>query len=606
MRLLKISLLLAVVTRDVLAVKNGHCPPLGPVLPAPRSPSSNPAVQQVLAVLKGVLDQYAVALFDGTTVSIGVKSIHEETPLVDIHYQSPDLDPRGTKQINASTIYRVGSVSKLFTVLAALKTEGIRMEDPITKYLPQLKELKKREGSTGDQLTTVDWDDITLQALASHMSGIGPDFVTDMTSLEADWTKLGLPQARETLGCRGFQGVAPCNEEDFWENFGKRDPTFAPYTTPMYSNTAFYLLSLVIESVSGLPFNDFVQKNVVDLVGMTRTSLAKPDDKLGVICLNDTTWDDILGIDDPAGGFYSNTEDLLQFGEAILTYKLLSPSQTRRWLKPVTLTSSSGLFIGAPWEIARGDKLTSDQRPIDVYSKAGDLGSHHAMFSLIPDYDLVVSVLIAGSQAGTGTAQIISSLITQLLLPAIEDAGKEDALSRFAGTYRDEQSDSSITLVVDDVGPGLSVADWIVRGEDVRGHWLRYLTSPTDDTGGIHVSMRLYPSGLSIGSRTAWRAVAQLAIPEQLTQMEALLFWPQSSCLTWALMDRAVYQFGALDEIVFNLVDVDVGSTAVSVDLVGFRATLQKTTWYPEQVCLNLMIMSWIFDHSLSNLCKIL
>ncbi|KAI0108121.1 beta-lactamase/transpeptidase-like protein [Daldinia grandis] len=605
MRLLRVSPLLAVLTRDVLAAKNGHCPPLGPVLPAPTSPSSNPVVQQALAVLKGALDQYAVALFDGTTVSIGVKSIHEAKPLVDIHYQSPDMDPRGMKQINASTIYRVGSVSKLFTVLAALKAEGIRMEDPITKYLPRLKELKKREGSTEDRLATVDWDNITLQALASHMSGIGPDFVTDMTGLKADWMKLGLPQARETLGCRGFQGVAPCNAEDFWGNFGKRDPTFAPYTTPMYSNTAFYLLSVVIELISGLPFNDFVQKRILDPVGMTKTSLAKPDDKLGAICSNDTTWDDILGVDDPAGGFYSSTEDLLTFGQAILTYKLLSPPQTRQWLKPVALTSSSGLFIGAPWEIARGDKLTSDQRLIDVYSKAGDLGTHHAMFSLIPDYDLVVSVLIAGPKAGPGTAQIISSLVTQLLLPAIEDAGKEDAFARFAGTYRDEKSDSSITLAIDNDGPGLSVADWTVRGEDVRGHWLRYLTSPTDDTAGMYVSMRLYPSGLSTNSRTAWRAVAQLGMPEQLVQMEALLFWPQGSCLTWALMDRAVYEFGALDEIIFNLVDTEAGSTAASVGLVGFRATLQKTTWYPGQMCSNLRIQSSVFEHNLSDICKI-
>lgn len=227
------------------------------------------------------------------------------------------------------------------------------------------------------------------------------------------------------------------------------------------------------------------------------------------------------------------------------------------------------------------------------------------MFSLIPDYDLVVSVLITGSRAGPGTTQIISSLVTQLLLPAIEDAGKEDALARFAGTYRDEQRDSSITLAVDDDGPGLGVAHWTVRGEDVRGHWLRYLTSPTDDTGGIYVSMRLYPSGLSTGSRTAWRAVARLAMPEQLAQMEALLFWPQGSCLTWALTDRAVYEFSALEEIVFNLVDTESGSTAASVDLVGFRTTLQKTTWYPEQVCLNLRIPSSIFEHSSSNLCKI-
>ncbi|KAI1653369.1 beta-lactamase/transpeptidase-like protein [Daldinia decipiens] len=429
MRLLKVSPLFALLTRDVLAAKNGYCPPLGPALPAATNLSSNLVVQQTLALLRGALDLYAVALFDGTAVSVGVRSIHEATPLVDIHYQSPDLDPRGMKQINASTVYRVGSVSKLFTVLAALKTEGVRTVDPITKYLPRLKELKKREGSTEDELVTVDLDDITPQTLPSHMSGIGPDY--------------------------------------FWGNFGKRDPTFASYTTPI----------LVIES-----------KNILDPVGMTITSLAKPDDKFGAICLNDTIWDEVLGINDPAGGFYSSMEDLLTFGEAILTYKLFSPS-------------------------------------------------------LIPNYDLAVSIL--------------SLLVMQLLLSAIEDVS----------TYRDEQSDSSITLAVDDYGPGLSVGDWIVRGEDVRGHRPRYLISTTEDTGGMYALMRLYRSGLSTGSRTTWRAVAQLAMSEQLAQMEALLSWPQT-----------VYEFGTLDEIVINLIDTDAGSTAASVDLVGFRATLRKTT----------------------------
>ena len=59
-------------------------------------------------------------------------------------------------------------------MLAALKFRGVSMEDPVTKYLPQLRKLKEQQAVVND-ITTVDWDKITLQALASHMGGIPSD-----------------------------------------------------------------------------------------------------------------------------------------------------------------------------------------------------------------------------------------------------------------------------------------------------------------------------------------------------------------------------------------------------------------------------------------------
>lgn len=159
---------------DVSAAKNNHCPPLGAVLPAPTSPSSHPAVQSAVSALKETIETLTAA-FNGTAVSIGVKSLHETTPLVDIHYTPPVLDPRGASQIDASTVYRIGSVSKVFAVLALLKTSGVHIHDPITKYLPRLRELKQQHNGKANQITAVDWDDVTLHALASHMGGIGSD-----------------------------------------------------------------------------------------------------------------------------------------------------------------------------------------------------------------------------------------------------------------------------------------------------------------------------------------------------------------------------------------------------------------------------------------------
>ncbi|KAI1800667.1 hypothetical protein F4811DRAFT_537817 [Daldinia bambusicola] len=56
------------------------------------------------------------------------------------------------------------------------------------------------------------------------------------------------------------------------------------------------------------------------------------------------------------------------------------------------------------------------------------------------------------------TMRSITSLATQMLLPAIEAAGKEDTLTQFAGTYRDEQCNFNITLAVGD-SPGLNIED---------------------------------------------------------------------------------------------------------------------------------------------------
>ena len=158
---------------NVLAAKNHHCPPLGPALPAPLAPSTNSDVQAAVDTLKQAINSLTPN-FNHTAVSIGMISLHEDTPIVDIHFTPPVLDPRGAQKIDANTVYRIGSVSKVFTVLAALKLTGVSMDDPVTKYLPKLRSLKSQQ-ETNNDITTVEWDKVTLKALASHMGGIPSD-----------------------------------------------------------------------------------------------------------------------------------------------------------------------------------------------------------------------------------------------------------------------------------------------------------------------------------------------------------------------------------------------------------------------------------------------
>lgn len=250
--------------------------------------------------------------------------------------------------------------------------------------------------------------------------------------------------------------------------------------------------------------------------------------------------------------------------------------QTRRWLKPVTFTSSSGMFIGAPWEILRADNVTSDQRLVEFYSKGGNVGAYHAMLVLVPDYDLVISVLMTGPETSGGVVQLLTSQTVTGLLPAIETAGKDAARAAFAGTYGDEETNSTLTLEVDDEGPGLNITQWVVRGTDVPSHWLNYLSAISRSLPEVRIAMRLYPSGLTAGSKTSWRVAVDLGTPEEIAQADAQRFWPQGSCVAWGLMDRAVYEFAALDEMVFGLADAESGGAATGIELVGFRAMLQR------------------------------
>jgi len=147
-----------------------YCPPLGPVLPPAKQPSHHAAVKEAV---KALGERFAsdTSKIEASAISIGVKSIYDDKPMVDLHFTPSIKDKNGTKKVDANTIYRIGSATKVFTVLAALQESSISFEDPILKYLPKLKE-KQPEGS---ELDAVKWDEITIGALASHVAGVGRD-----------------------------------------------------------------------------------------------------------------------------------------------------------------------------------------------------------------------------------------------------------------------------------------------------------------------------------------------------------------------------------------------------------------------------------------------
>lgn len=146
------------------------CPPLGAVLPPPQAPSQNEAVKLANQKLKSTIDSSFSSKLNSSGISIMVKSIHEDEPLFSYHFTPPVLSDIGTASIDDNTIFRVGSLSKIFPALAALQSKSIHLDDSVLEYIPALK-----EAAASTSTETIPWEDVTVDSLMTHLSGLATD-----------------------------------------------------------------------------------------------------------------------------------------------------------------------------------------------------------------------------------------------------------------------------------------------------------------------------------------------------------------------------------------------------------------------------------------------
>lgn len=160
-----------IVTFDT-AVSN--CPPLGAVLPPPKSPSANPNIQALISQASYIQGLISQSFGNATGVSVAAGSVYEDEPILDIPYTPLVYNTTGAHTVDGDTVFRIGSVSKVFTVMALLLLgDKISMADPITKYIPELTRLNAEIDK--NEVTSVDWDRVSLDALASQFAGVPYD-----------------------------------------------------------------------------------------------------------------------------------------------------------------------------------------------------------------------------------------------------------------------------------------------------------------------------------------------------------------------------------------------------------------------------------------------
>ncbi|KAJ9254981.1 hypothetical protein DTO195F2_6465 [Paecilomyces variotii] len=572
---MKRSLLFSYVLATAEAVQ--YCPLLGPVFPPAVNPVTSEAFNIASRNITQTLDELVQAaanssassiLDDTNSFTIQIYSASETNPLFEYYHTAPLTSnaSSGVHTVGEDTVFRIGSGSKLWTLLLFLIADGEKhFNNPITEYIPELRKAASNAAkNTTEENDLVDftrWEDITVLELASHLAGLGRDYgFLDLSLTAPSLTKYGFPQLPqyEIPPCGA---IAPCNRS----RITKTHPMAPTSFTPIYSNAAIQILSYVLEAISGHTYGSLLSKHILEPLNMTRSYISTPPAQYGVIPGDATSsgWNIPAGDETPAGGLYSSTKDMTTLGRAILNNTLISPALTRRWMRPVTHTGSLDSSVGAPWEIY---SFQGNGRVIDLYTKAGDLGSYSSMTVLSPDHGVEFTILAAGDDT-TSLVAVLSDLISAQLLPALEQAAKVEANTTYAGTYESvtATSNSSVSISIDD-GPGLRVEKWISNSVDMFD-----VVSSSALTGISNPIIHLNPTGLRTPSQVSFRAI--FVSPSDAGSGTGPF---TKSCSTWELVDQSNYGNVGLDEFLFEL-DPTTGEVK-SISPRALRETLPKTS----------------------------
>ncbi|KUJ16559.1 beta-lactamase/transpeptidase-like protein [Mollisia scopiformis] len=554
-----------------------NCPLMGPTFPKPqylsKSAVLNAAIQNLTSLFTAIDADNSTGSYNNS-YSIQVFSTTSSTPLFEHSHTAQNLtnqNTTGVTKVDADTVFRIGSPTKAFAIYAFLIAAGdVYFNEPVTKYIPELAALAANQ--SGNALTKVAWGDITIGELASHMAGIANDNTVigelSLTMKPNESIALGFPPlaSAQIPPC----GAYPlCNRTQFFETFQHLYPAFASAETPAYSNIAFQVFAYALEGITGKSFESSIEDGILKPLGLSHTFYNAPNESLGVIpgTWKATQWAVQLGDETPAGGMYSSANDLASFGRSIMNSTLLSSAQTNRWLQPATLTSDIRETVGWPWGLRR-IQLHPD-RPyelITAFNKAGVIGSYSSLISLLPEYDIGFSILVAGDGALSNWE--IADIFGNAIVPAMEQTAREEAQSTYGGTYQSSTLNSSIVLATDPNRPGIGISSWISNGTDM----LLVANLLSDNYVSKNFSARLYPTDLQVVNADGSKQLSMKAVFEDLSNtLQDSMFL--ATCGTWIDPTGLVYGAQALDEFIF---DLDKDGKVVSISPLALRIVLSK------------------------------
>lgn len=284
------------------------------------------------------------------------------------------------------TVYRAGSIAKVFTAAAAMQLaeQGkLDIDQPLANALPEFS-IKSRFPNA---------DPVTPRNIMCHHSGLPSNFLRGLFVREPD----------------RFDSVV-ANIRDEYQ-------AFPPNYVFSYSNLGMALLGAAIQKVSGEPFDAYMDRNFFQPLGMAQSSfvprpIAKAYDRnkeIEVFSLRDM----------PAANLLSTVVDLgkflkMQFAEGKTgQQQILSAASTHEMVRiqnknfPMTF----GQYVGLGWMMSGIDVPGGGS----VASHGGSLPDSHSMMAILPEHKLGVVVLTNSSSSHVAVSKIAAEALHLML-----------------------------------------------------------------------------------------------------------------------------------------------------------------------------------------------
>jgi CubicO group peptidase (beta-lactamase class C family) len=223
------------------------------------------------------------------------------------------IDATAKKPLTAASRFRIASITKTYTAVMILQLveEGkLKLTDTLDKFFPQVPNAQK----------------ITILQILSHRSGI-PNVRRD----QATW-KPG----------------APVTKDEILALIVKNAPEFEPDTKNSYSNSGYFLLGLILEKLTGKPYDRALEERINSRIGLKDTYIATGHidvNKGEALTYINTGSDWKQGFEtDPSIGFQliSTPGDMAKFIQSLFDLKLISPDGLN-WMK--TMRDDEGLGL---------------------------------------------------------------------------------------------------------------------------------------------------------------------------------------------------------------------------------------------------------------------
>lgn len=229
-------------------------------------------------------------------------------------YGSADLATQSPTQ--TSTIFEIGSITKQFTaaLIMQLQEQGkLNVDDSITKYLPEYNFPAA----------------ITLRMLLTHTSGL------------ANYTSLTQYSSWETNGVSEATVLTAVSQTPL---------LFQPGTQWSYSNSNYFALGAIIESITGQSYATDLSQSIFQPLGLTSTSYTLPPPAqsaigytLGTTGLIPASVADRSAVF-AAGALSTNLYDLIAWDAALIQGKVVSPASFKEMTTPDGFEENGGSY----------------------------------------------------------------------------------------------------------------------------------------------------------------------------------------------------------------------------------------------------------------------